>query len=333
MVDMKTTFEHRSPTGVIAILLAAIGVILFPFLFSDYIVHIGIMTLLFAHLGSSWNLIAGYGGIMSIGQAVFYGIGAYTSSILLIQWSLSPWIGMIIGALISALVALFIGYLCFHFKLKGWYFGLTTVAFGDLFLIMAINFFPGKAAGLYLPLAETGWSGFQFLEKKTYYFIILGFFCVCMLITRVMIRSRIGYYLRAIREDEDVAESLGVYLMRYKLISFAISAFLTALGGTFYAQYMLFVDPPMVFSLDKTLEMIIRVLVGGMGTYWGPLVGSIILTPMGELFNLILGQAAGLHLVFYGVLLVIFIIFLPYGLVGLVARLKHQRSQVEQKTV
>jgi len=294
--------------------------LIFPLIFQDYIIHVGIITLLYALLAVSWNIIGGYGGMMSFGQAAFYGIGAYTSTILLLNWQLSPWIGMLIGGIFSAILGLIMGYLCFHFKLRGWYFGLVTMAFGDLFLVMATNFFPGQAAGLYLPLSEREWYHFQFAKKIPYYYIILSFLLVSLLIAYLIERSRIGYYLRAIREDEDVAESLGVYLMKYRLIAFSISGFFTAIGGTFFAQYLLFIDPNMVFSMDKTIEIVIRALVGGMGTLWGPVLGSLFLTPLGEIFNVFLGEQKGLHLVFYGIILVVFIMYVPHGLLSLARR-------------
>lgn len=319
---MKKQKNNLRKTGLEIIIgfLCFIFVLIFPLISNDYIIHVGIITLLYAHLAVSWNIIGGYGGMMSFGQAAFYGIGAYTSTILFLNLKLSPWIGMFIGGVFSAILGLIIGYLCFHFKLRGWYFGLVTMAFGELFLIIATNFFPGQAAGLYIPLSKRQWHDFQFGEKIAYYYIILSLLLAGLLVTYLIERNRIGYYLKAIREDEDVAESLGVYLMKFRLIAFSISGFFTAIGGTFFAQYLLFIDPNMVFSMNKTIEIVIRALVGGMGTLWGPVLGSLFLTPLGEVFNVFLGEQKGLHLVLYGIILVVFIMYVPYGVLGLVKK-------------
>jgi branched-chain amino acid transport system permease protein len=297
------------------VLVAALAALAFPMMSGDYLVALGINTLLYALLAVGWNVIAGYGGMMSFGQAAFFGIGAYASTILWLEFGVSPWIGMAFGAVVSAALAVAMAFLCFHFKLKGWYFGLVTLAFADLLLIGATNFFPGRASGLMIPLNASAGS-FQF-GARGHYYAVLGFLALALLVSWLVERSRLGARLRAIREDEDVAESLGVPLMRTKLIAFAISGAITAVGGTLYAQHLMFIDPDLVFHMNITIEIVIRALVGGLGTLFGPVLGSLILTPLGEVMNVVIGSQTGLHRILYGVVLIVVIMRMPHGVLGL----------------
>ncbi len=294
--------------------------LIFPWFVDNYFIHLVILTILYAYLGACWNLLGGYTGLACFGQSAFYGVGGYTSTVLLIKWNLTPWMGMLLGGVLAALVGLLMGYLSFHYKLRGWYFSLVTLAFAEIFQIAATNFFPGGAAGLYVPFQQNQLFYYQFADKRTNYYIILTLLSLVLLITYLINRHRLGYFFKAIRDDEDVAESLGVNLMKYKLVAMSISSFLTALGGTFYIQYLLFIDPEIAFRMDVTIEMILRPLVGGIGTLWGPVLGSLLLTPLAEISNILLGGRMGVHLIFYGIILIGVIIYAPQGLFPLLKR-------------
>ena len=303
------------------ITLGGMGIALFfPWIVDDYFIHLAILTILYAYLGACWNLLGGYTGLSCFGQSAFYGVGGYTSTFLLIQWNLSPWLGMLAGGMIAILVGLVMGYLSFRYKLRGWYFSLVTLAFSEIFQIAATNFFPGGAAGLYVPLRQNQLLFYQFANKTANYYIILSLLLLILLLTHLITKHRLGYFFKAIRDDEEVAESLGVNLMKYKLVAMSISAFFTALGGTFYIQYLLFIDPEIAFRMEVTIEMVLRPLVGGIGTLGGPVLGSLLLTPLSEICNVLLGGRRGIHLIFYGIILIMVILYTPKGLLSLVKR-------------
>jgi branched-chain amino acid transport system permease protein len=215
-----------------------------PNVVGDHLLHILIMIFLYAYLGNCWAILGGYTGQLSLGHSTFFGIGAYTSTLLFMKFGLSPWLGMVCGGLLGMAVGLFIGYLAFRYGLKGVYFAIVTLAFSVVLKEIALNWkLTGGAMGLLIPLQGISVTVFQFEDKRVYYYIILLFFMLILFITRSIEKSWIGSYFVAIREDDEAAESLGVPLTKYKLIAVTISSFMTAMGGTFYAQYFLFIDP------------------------------------------------------------------------------------------
>ena len=227
-------------------LLAGLGAVLvaFPWVFvQPYPRDVMIRIFLYALLAQAWNLLGGYCGQVSLGSAVFFGIGAYTSSVLSLWWGVSPWLGMLAGMALAVLVSQAIGYPCF--RLRGHYFAIATIGIGEIVQTVAINWDAiGGARGIWLPIKPETLVNFQFHRAKwAYYYVALALLAAVFGLTAVIERSRLGYYFRAIREDPDAAESLGVPLTRYKLLAIAASAAFTALGGTFYAQYVLFIDP------------------------------------------------------------------------------------------
>ncbi|OFW50564.1 MAG: amino acid ABC transporter permease, partial [Actinobacteria bacterium RBG_16_67_10] len=233
-------------------LLALGALLVFPLVFTlPFPRHVMIMIFLYAMLAQAWNLLAGYCGQISLGHAVFFGAGAYTSSVLVRQLGLTPWLGMLAGALVAVALSQVIGYPVF--RLRGHYFAIATIAVGEIVQTLVINWdWVGGARGLFVPIKRPdSFLNFQFHEsKQTYYYIALGFLLLALWITRRTERSRTGYYFRAIREDQDAAASLGIPVARYKQRAMALSAGLTALGGTFYAQYILFIDPESVLPLS-----------------------------------------------------------------------------------
>ncbi|MBI2525288.1 MAG: branched-chain amino acid ABC transporter permease [Candidatus Rokubacteria bacterium] len=304
-------------------LLALGALLVFPLVFTlPFPRHVMIMIFLYAMLAQAWNLLAGYCGQISLGHAVFFGAGAYTSSVLVKQLGLTPWLGMLAGALVAVALSQVIGYPVF--RLRGHYFAIATIAVGEIVQTLVINWdWVGGARGLFVPLKRPdSFLNFQFHEsKQAYYYIALGFLLLALWITRRTERSRTGYYFRAIREDQDAAASLGIPVARYKLRAMALSAGLTALGGTFYAQYILFIDPESVLPLSLSILICLVAVLGGVGTLWGPLIGAAILVPLGEGTRVFLGGTGkALDLVVFGALIVLVSVIQPGGIMALAQR-------------
>jgi branched-chain amino acid transport system permease protein len=308
----------KTPKNLIPLILLFL-LILLPSVASEYLLHIFILVLLWAYLATSWNILGGYAGQHSLGHGVFLGIGAYTSTLLFIRLGISPWLGMWIGGALSALAAWFIGYLCFRYGLKGPYFALVTIALAEAFVFLSSNIVSvGGARGL-----EVTWIGnnplmMQFDGKLGYYYIILIILVFGILITQWLHKRRPGYQWVAVRENEDAAEALGVDTLRTKIEATVLSAFMTAIGGTFYAQYFTYIGPRTVFGEVVSVQILIFAIIGGLGTVWGPTVGALLLVPVAELARANLsGSVGGAHLVLYGTVMVLVMLFVPKGIVGL----------------
>jgi branched-chain amino acid transport system permease protein len=318
-----------SASRIMAVALISIALLAcLPMLLSVHQMHVAIQILLFAYLSLSWNILGGFTGQLSFGHALFMAVGAYTSTILLLRTGLSPWIGMIAGGVLAALLGLFIGYLSFRYRIKGTYFALVTLAFTEVGRIVALNTEAvGGAMGLYIPIQTNEPWQLKFVDKSHYYYVMLGFLVLAMAVTAWIERSAIGHRLIAIRENEDAAQALGINLMRYKLLATALSAFLAALGGTLYAHYVTFIDPNTLLNMNMALEITIYAIVGGIGTLFGPLLGAAFLVPVAELVRTTFGQSyAGVHLVVYGAVLIAVILFAPDGFIGLVRSWRASRG-------
>ena len=284
---------------------------------SGYLLSLAILILFFAYLGQCWNIMGGYAGQFSFGHAAFVGLGAYTSTVLSIKFGVNPWLGMLAGGLVSLVVGLAVGKVCFRYKLRGPFFALTTLAVAESLRTIFNNWSDvGGALGLIIPLRGDSLLDFQFRGRMPYFLIILVMTGLITALVAIVMRTRFGYMLRAIREDEEAAASLGVPFDRYKLLATGLSAFLTALGGTFYAQYLLFIEPPLVFGTAFSVEMVIRPLVGGLGTIGGPLLGSVLLTPLSEFTRSVFRGMAGVDLMLFGAILIVVILYMPDGIVG-----------------
>jgi branched-chain amino acid transport system permease protein len=273
-----------------------------------------ISTFYYAYLGQAWNILGGYAGQLSLGHAAFFGIGAYTSAVLAIHLGISPWLGMLAGAVFAGMLSLGVGYLGFRFGLRGFYFILLTLAAAEICRLIALHLpILGGYTGLFITFTPNPWQ-FQFRGKIPYYFIALGFLCAACGIVWQLQRSKLGTYLVAIREDEDASEALGVDTFRYKMIAYAVSAALTALGGTFYAYFQFYLQPNTVLHINHSVDIMIRPIVGGSGTILGPVLGSILLELLGEFSRTYFAAGiAGLNVVIYGLLLIIVVLFLPRG--------------------
>lgn len=301
--------------------------IVFPFISGRYLLNVGISVLLMALLGQSWNIMSGYAGQFSFGHAAFFGIGAYTSSILYIDYGVSPWFGMLIGMILAALIGVLIGFLSFRYKLRGDFFALVTLAFAEILRVLFNNTKALKGAtGILIPYKNV-WSEFQFSNDKVFFFILLAMVIVVTLFIALMSRRKFGVCLVAIKENQEAAGSLGVPVLKYKLAAMAISAAIAAMAGTFYAQYYGFIDPTVVFNASISVEAIVPCIIGGAGTLGGPLLGALIIVPLQELSNSLFEGTNGVNMIVYGTLIVFFVVFCRNGIYGTIIRkLKGVRS-------
>jgi branched-chain amino acid transport system permease protein len=296
---------------------AAIALVLPLLVSSAFAIDIFIRVLLFAFIGVAWNLIGGYAKQLSLGHAAYFGLGAYTSTILLIRFGVSPWIGMLAGGVVAVLASLPIGALCF--RLRGPYFAIATIATAQVLMLLFLKFrdFAWGAEGTTIPNLGNSPLMMQFDAKVAYYYIALALLAIGLVITYQIERSWMGYYLVAVGEDEDAAEAIGVDTLRIKRQIYMISAFLTALAGTFYVQYIYFIDPNTAFSFNVSVEAALVSIVGGIGTLWGPVVGTVLLEATSALLQSWLGSGhGGAQLTVYALILIAVILWRPSGLLG-----------------
>ncbi|WP_254861543.1 branched-chain amino acid ABC transporter permease [Halovivax gelatinilyticus] len=279
-----------------------------------------VLTVIFAFAAQAWNVMSGYTGLFSFGHAVFFGTGAYATQLLLNDFGINPWIGMIVGAIIAMGIGLLIGWLTFRFEVEGHYFALTTFAFAEL-ARHTVNNSPelNGPNGYFLPLpneyaSDYGLLAFQFRSDTEYYYVALAFLALMTLLAWQIKRSWIGLYMFAIREDEQAARSIGVPTYRYKMLGIAISGFFTAWAGAFWSMYFSSIRPGTVFDLFINVEVLLPAVIGGLGTVAGPIVGSFLITPLSEVLRQTIG-VPGVDLIIYGILLVLIPIYTPRGII------------------
>lgn len=290
------------------------------FVTNPYYMNVLNLILLFACGGMAWNIIGGYARQVSLGHSIFFGLGAYTSTLLQIHWKISPWIGMILGGL----VAVGVGYVVGHsvFRLRGHYFAVATIVLSQIIRLLFIKFYTltGGAEGLSVPM-NNSFAMLQFSSKVPYYYIFLVTMLGTILLVRRIEKSRLGYYMVAMGQDEEAARVIGINIPQVKQIALAISAFLTAVMGTFFAQYMYYIEPNDIFSIPTSVEFALISIVGGLGTFLGPVLGSFIMKPIIELTNEYLADTLpGLNYAIYGLILVVIIILRPNGVIGFIGQ-------------
>lgn len=297
--------------------LIVLGIIflVFPWIVhSHYYQHLIIIALMWVVIGSSWNLLAGYTGQVSFGHAMFFGTGAYTAGILVLKLGISAWWGMMFGGIVSMIIGLFVGWVCF--RLRGPYFALATLAGGEIFRLIATNWEDLTEGMVGILIIQT------FKSKLPYYYIALALAALCVYFIYLVMKSKWGYYFVSIREDQDAAESLGINTALYKNVSLLISSFFTGMAGAFYMNYMAFIDPEVVYSLHYISIMSILVgIVGGVATIMGPAAGAFIMVGVQETFrSAFFGLAPKWisegHALVFGLLVVFVIMFLANGIVG-----------------
>ncbi len=311
---------RQAPRAVLALAGVAIAIVAVGTGGWQLLGHLAVLTLLWASVATSWNLLGGLAGQVSLGQAAFFGLGAYTSTLLYVNLGVSPWIGLPVAAIVAASAAVIIGVPTF--RLRGPYFSLATLAFALIVQNLAVQLreLTKGSIGIPIPFHE-GLGNFTFLDKPPYVLAALALFGACVVLTTLIARSRLGYQLAAIRDDEDAAQSLGIHTSRTKLKVAALSGALTGVAGTLYAQYVLFIVPESVFSVDISIQAIVLSVVGGTGAILGPLIGAVTVVPIGQvILNRFLGQHPGLNTLLSGVVLVTVVMFAPGGLWELVRR-------------
>ena len=292
---------------------------------SDFWLHFAIMTLYFALLGQAWNLLGGYGGQRSFGHAAFFGTGAYAAAVLQADLGVSPWVCLVLAGVFGAAAGALVGALSFRYGLRGSYFALVTLAFAEVFRIVADSVpFTGAGVGLQIPLRQTA-ANFQFHEKAGFYVVILALTAIATAIAWWIENSRFGAELVAVRENEDAARALGIDVNRTKLWAIVLSGGLSGFAGSFYVQYFLYVDPRIAYGVEVSVTALLVPLIGGVGTVLGPLIGAVSLRALNEASGIVTGGAPGLNLMLYGALLIVILAFLPDGLVSLGSRLRHAR--------
>ena len=314
------------PIATAAALAAAIAFVIYPWVFTDpFLQRLGALVLLSAIAASAWNILGGFAGQISVGHAVFYGIGAYVPLLAYRLWQLPPVAGVPAAIALSLAVAAVIGFPTF--RLTGHYFSMATIAVAELVRILISNWaFVGGAIGMMGPATSRTVFDLSFRSSVPYYYIFLGVLVLVLGVTWQMQRSRMGYYLRAIKEGERAARSLGVPVRRYKLWSLLLSAGFTALAGSLYALMIGFVDPESAFGLLVSVDMIIVAALGGAGFLLGPVLGAVILVPVSEFTNAAFGGGgSGLTYILYGGIIMLIARFEPGGLLDVARRIAQRR--------
>jgi branched-chain amino acid transport system permease protein len=292
------------PPIILAILCAV------PFIgLSTYVMHILILVLMWAIIGMAWNILGGYTGQVSFGHAAFFGMGAYTAGLLYHHLGISAWWGLPVCVIVLMVLSLIIGYICL--RLRGAYFALATLALGEICRVTTENLVNFTQGNLGILIKERTW-----VEKTWYFYVILLITAGTYILIKIIMESKLGYYFVAIREDQDAAESLGINTTFYKTISLCLSGVLTGIAGAFYMNYMGYIDPGVVFPLyDISIVTVMVVMVGGAATYWGPIVGALIMVFLAEEIRS-LPYIGAAHQTIFGVILICIIMFLPNGIVG-----------------
>ena len=277
-----------------------------------------IMMALYASLlALSWNMLGGYGGQFSFGHALFFGTGAYAQAVAQLNLGWNAWLALVLAVVVAAAVAAFVGALTFRYGLKGSYFALVTLAFAEVFRIIAVSAgFTGGGVGLMVPLRES-FANMQFGSRKGYIVLVLGFVVAALLVTAWLRHSRFGAQLQAVRDNEDAARAIGVDPWAVKLAAITLSAAFMGAGGAFYVQVFQYIDPALAFGPATSVEALVAAIVGGMGTLWGPVLGAAVLHLLAELTRNLFGQLPGLNMIVYGSVLVLIVLFLPQGLSGM----------------
>lgn len=301
-----------------------------PFLLPSYYLHIVILSLVYVALASSWNIVGGMAGQISLAHSLFIGIGAMFSTALLLKLGINMWVGLVISAAISAVLAAIIAWIDYRFRLGHLSFVLITLAFAEMGGLVVEGWdFLGGASGLLLPRDTGHFLEFQFGGSHGAFWVMLVLAVVCVLVNVAILNAPLGYYLRTIRDNENAARAIGVNVLRYKVAAMVISAVLASIVGTAYVRYLTFADPYLLISPVITIEIVLFATVGGLGSAFGPALGALLLVPLGEILRGQLGGVLpGLHYFIYGIVVIAVILITPQGLLPLFERLWKRRLKV-----
>jgi branched-chain amino acid transport system permease protein len=303
--------------------LLLILLLFFPLLVKGaYYRHILIFTLMYLVLGQAWNIIGGYAGQIALGNVVFMAIGAYTPTLLTMHLDVSPWIGIWVGAFLAVLVSLALGYVVL--QLVGHYFAMATIAFGEIVRIVFSNWkFVGGAQGISLALKGESFYYMQWANKVPYYYIILVLSVLVTVLVAVLNRSRFGFYAKAIKMDEVAARNRGINAFKLKQLAFALNAFITAIVGTFYAQYILYISPSSILLITISILIAVIPIVGGLGTVSGPIMGTIFIFPLTEFLRAMFGgMGMGINYILFGLAVIFVVLVEPAGFHSLLTRIR-----------
>jgi branched-chain amino acid transport system permease protein len=316
---------QRRSLALLALLLA--GLLAAPWLANDYLLTILITILYFAYTGQAWNVMMGFAGQLSLGHAIYVGLGAYTTAALYVHFGIGPWVGLPAAIAIAVACGAIIGFLAFRFGVGGVYFAILTIAFAEFARIGFDHFrWVGGSSGFFLPVANYTSNDLWNLRGNPamFYYVMLALTVAAFVLCHVLLKSRIGYYWLAIREDEAAARSLGINTFRYKMIAVIISAGMTSIAGVFFAFYYNNLFPEQVFHISRSIEIILGPIIGGIGTLFGPIIGAFLLTGLSEVMQELLAafglDVPGAKHVFYGVCLLAVVIVLPDGVWPWLAR-------------
>lgn len=305
------------------------------FIRSPYYMGIVILATLYAYIGISWNIVAGYAGQLLIAHIIFLAVGAYTTMVLLSRFGISPWLGLPAAGLVAALLGVVVSFITLRYGLKADYFALFTIALMVALRTIFLKWdFVGGAIGMGLRLSNPTWDKMIFAAKEPYLYIALGLASFGVLAQYLIYRSKMGKYFLAIREDESAASALGVNTSLYKMLAVVIGGAMAGIGGGFYAMYVTFIEPPQVFDLGLNVEIVIASpIIGGLGSLAGPVLGAFLNKPLADLIRGILSTTrSGSSLIVYGSFLILSILFMPRGLAGVLQSiyLKLQRRLVKK---
>lgn len=308
--DFYATLRSPALLAVLALLLAL------PFVLPSYYLHIATLALVYAALATAWNIVGGLTGQISLAHSLFVGTGAILASALFLKLGVNMWLGALLAAALSGIMGALIAFVDFRFRLGHLSFALVTLAFAEMGELVVLGTeFLGGASGLFLPKDEGKLAQFQFGGSFGGYWVMLTLALLCLVANLAIVNAPLGYYLRAIRDNENAAQGLGVDLLKNKVLAMTISAVLTSLVGSAYARYLSFVDPYLLASPVLTIEIVLFATIGGLATPFGPALGAILLIPLGEILRGQLGGTLpGLHYFIYGLVVVLVVLLLPRGI-------------------
>jgi branched-chain amino acid transport system permease protein len=302
-------------SGLLAVLL------LFPLVANDYLITILILILYFAYVGQAWNIMMGFAGQLSLGHALYVGLGAYAAAALYVHFGISPLVGLWLSMAAAAAVGAAIGFLAFRFGVAGVYFAILTIAFAEFARIGFDHWrWVGGSAGFFLPVANYTRNDIVSLRGSPtmFYYVALVMTAAAFVLCHALLRSRAGYYWQAIRESPEAAQALGIDIFRYRMYAVVLSAAMTALGGVLFAFYYNNLFPEQVFHISRSIELILGPIIGGIGTLFGPIIGAFLLTVLAEALGEIMRAAGvdipGVKQVFYGFCLLAVVMYLPEGI-------------------
>jgi len=309
----------------VALLLLLAALLLLPLVANSYLISVMILVLLAAYLGQAWNIMMGFAGLLSLGHALYLGLGAYAAAALFVHYGISPWLGMLVGMALAALAGAVIAALSFRFGVTGVYFALLTIAFAEFTRILFDHLqWVGGSSGYFLPVRSAAALDLVNLRGPPvmFYYLMLALAAGALALSRALLRSRIGFYWQALREDQEAAAALGIDVFRYKLAAVALSAAMTSLGGVVEAFYYNNLYPSTVFSVGNSVDIIAGPIVGGLGTLIGPILGAFVLTGLSEAMTNLTQQlhVDGIKQFAYGAVLLLIVMLQPGGLWPWLAR-------------